>query len=171
MWYCDASSWAGVSCEKVGLQFSGQGHSKDPYDKDMTVSAVFSELVILFLLNFFYIFYHKPECLVKKLDCCVLAYCIESQGHSEESKCQCFSRLCLLNGQTFYYQAWYFDALSWAGVSCKKIGLLFSRSKSQQRIDHMIKIWQFQLHFWTADPFATKLCWTVHYQKPECLMK
>ena len=39
-----------------------------------------------------------------------------------------------LSCQTFCYQTWYGDASSWASVPCKKIGLLFSRSRSQQWI-------------------------------------
>ena len=36
------------------------------------------------------------------------------------------------NPPNICYQTWYSDALSWAEVSCKKIGLLFSRSRSWQ---------------------------------------
>ena len=54
-------------------------------------------------------------------------------------------------------------------VSCKRIGLLFSRSRSQQGL-----IWSkyvsFNYSLWTADPFATKLGLIVHYYKSECLM-
>ena len=45
------------------------------------------------------IHYHKPECLVEKLD-----YCIQGQGHSEGSKCRCLPRWYFLNRQTFCYQ-------------------------------------------------------------------
>ena len=44
-------------------------------------------------------------------------------------------------------------------MSGKKIGLLFSRPRSQQRL------------FWIADPFATKLDLIVHYHKQEWLTK
>ena len=52
----------------------------------------------------------------------------------------------------------------------KRYGLLFSRSRSQKglmwsKYDSLYYI------FWTADPFATKLCLIVHYLKPECSMK
>ena len=53
-------------------------------------------------------------------------------------------------------QTWYCDASSWAGVSCKKIDLLFSRSRSQQGLI-WYKYGSFYYIFWTADPFATKL--------------
>ena len=36
---------------------------------------------------------------------------------------------------------------------------------------HMIRICLSQYSFWTADPFATKLGFIVHYHKPECPMK
>ena len=54
--------------------------------------------------------------------------------------------------------------------ACKKISLLFSRSRSQQGV-----IWSkydgFYYTFWTADRFATKLGLIVHYHKPEYLME
>ena len=95
----------------------------------------------------------KPEWAVEKLD-----YCIQGQGHSIGSKCQCLSRWYFLNCYRFCYQTWYCDASPCAALSCKKIGLLFSRSKSEQRL-----IWskynRFYSVFLTADPFATNLVW------------
>ena len=109
--------------------------------------------------------YHRPERLVEKLD-----YCSKGQGHSEGSKFRCLSRWYFLNRRTFCYQTRYCDASSWAGVSCKKICLLFSRSRSKQGL-----VWSkydsFYCIFRIADPFATKLGLMVHYHKPECLMK
>ena len=65
---------------------------------------------------------------------------------------------------------WYWNASLWVGVSCKKIDLLFLRSRAQQEL-----IWSkydnFYCIFWTADPFATKLGLIVHYHKPECFME
>ena len=54
------------------------------------------------------------------------------------------------------YQTWYADTSSWAGVLCKKIGLLPSRSRSQQglirsKYDSVFCI------FWTAESFTAKL--------------
>ena len=96
-----------------------------------------------------------------------LDYCIQGLSHSKGSKCQCLSREYPLNCQTFCYQIWYFYASSWAGMSCKKIGSPFSRSRSQQRF-----IWSkydsFNNIFWTAHPFASKLSLIVQYHKPEC---
>ena len=40
--------------------------------------------------------YHKPECFMEKLDCCV-----QGQGHSKISKCQCLSRSYFLHHWTF----------------------------------------------------------------------
>ena len=47
---------------------------------------------------------------------------------------ECFSGWYLLNQELFCYQTWYCDASSWARVPCRKVGLLFSRSRSQQRV-------------------------------------
>ena len=87
-----------------------------------------------------------------------------------KSKHQCLSRWYLLNRQVFCYQTWYCYASSLAGVSCKKIRLLFSRSSSQQG-----PVWSkydsFYHIFWTADLFATKFGLIVHYHKPECFIR
>ena len=130
--------------------------------------------------------HYKPECFFEeKMD-----YCI--QGHSERSKYQCFPRWYLLNCQTLCYQTWCCDASSWAGMSCKKIGLLFSRSGSQQgkpfsrsrsqqgliwskydSFHYKCTRWFFHhFIFWTADSFATKLGLIVDYDhQPDCLME
>ena len=52
-WYCDASSWAGVSCRKIGVLFQGHGHSKGSYDQNMTAATISSELLILLLQTWF----------------------------------------------------------------------------------------------------------------------
>ena len=65
--------------------------------------------------------HHKPECLVekrrkrKKED-----KFIHGQGHSEGSKCQCWSRCYLLSHLTFCCQTCYCDASSWARVHAKR---------------------------------------------------
>ena len=55
-------------------------------------------------------------------------------------------------------------------MSCEKIDLLFSRSRSMQDL-----IWSkydnFCCIFWIAAPFATKPGLIVHYHKPECFME
>ena len=82
-------------------------------------------------------------------------------------QCQCLSRWYLLNQQTFCYQTWHFDASSWARVSCKEVGLLFLRSRSQQgSYDHD----GFYCIFLNADLFVFKLCFMVHCHKPVCLV-
>ena len=43
----------------------------------------------------------------------------------------CLSSGYLLSHQTFCYQTWYSDTSSWIEVSCKKTGLVSSRSRSQ----------------------------------------
>ena len=77
--------------------------------------------------------------------------------------------VCLLNHQTFCFQTWYCDASS-VRVSCKKIDLLFSRSRSLQEL-----IWSNYDNFycisWTAYAFSTKLGLMVHYHKPKCFME
>ena len=89
---------------------------------------------------------------------------VTAKGHNIS-----LARWYLLNRKTFCYQTWYCDTSSWAGVSCKMIGLLFLRSRA-----HMIKLWQFQLlssELLNCGPFDIKLVLKVHYHKPEYLMK
>ena len=71
----------------------------------------------------FMVYYHKPECLMEKWDCCV-----QGQGHSKfQNVNECLPRWYPLNWWTFYYQTGYGDASLWARVVCKKIGLQSSR--------------------------------------------
>ena len=73
--------------------------------------------------------YHKPECFMEKLDCCV-----QGQGHSKISKCHWWY---FLKCWTFYYQTLYGNATLWARLSLKKIVFVFflsSRSSSQLQI-------------------------------------
>ena len=66
------------------------------------------------------------------------------------------------------------NSVSWcitvSRTACKKIDLLFSRSRSLHAL-----IWSkhdnFYCIIWTADPFAIKLDLIVHYPKPECFME
>ena len=57
-----------------------------------------------------------------------------------------------------------------SGSACRKIGLLFLRSRSYQEL-----IWSKYDSFcnicWTADSLATKLGLMAHYHKPECFME
>ena len=113
--------------KKIVRYFQGGGHSEGSYDQNMTLSTLSSELLIPWQPNFFLKWYViiSQSVLGKKLD-----YCIQGQGHSEGSKFWCLSRWYFRSHQTFRYQIWCSDASSWAGVSCKKTGLLFSRSRS-----------------------------------------
>ena len=45
-WYCDASLGVRVSCKKIYCYFQDPGHCKSSYDQNMTLSTIFSELLI-----------------------------------------------------------------------------------------------------------------------------
>ena len=111
--------------------------------------------------------HRKPDCLVNKLD--YLEHQVKVSAKVQYVN-MCLSTQYLLNQQKMCCLTWYCNVLSWARVSCKKISLLSSRSRSQQGL-----IWSkcdsFYCIFLTADPFATKLGLIVHYHKPECIMK
>ena len=144
----------------------GQSHSEGSYDQNMILSTLYSELLTPWQPNlvWWYIIISQSV-LWKKLD-----YCFQGQGHREGSKCSCLSKWCLLTHQTFCFQTWYCDALLWVRVSCKKIDLPLSRSRSLQELTWS-KCDNFYCIFWTADPFATKLGLIVHYHKLECFME
>ena len=71
--------------------------------------------------------HHKLDCLVKRLDCSVVVKVKATE------KVQNFSESSLHDISTAepsVTKTWYGDALSWARVSSKKIGLLSSSSGS-----------------------------------------
>ena len=155
----DAAPWARASCRKKKKLFA-------IFKVKVTVSSDMIEMWLFLLCTLNYWFFGSQTW---SDDTSSWARVPQDQGHSEGLECQYLSRWYLLNCQTFGYQPWYCDAASQARVSCKKIGLLFSRSRSQQGF-----IWpnydRFYYIFWTADPFATKLGLIVHY-KPEWLIE
>ena len=73
--------------------------------------------------------YNKVECLVKRLDCCVVVKVKVTEKVQNLNECS--SKWYLLSCWTFCNQTWCGDATSWAKVSCKKIGLLSSSLGSQ----------------------------------------
>ena len=115
--------------EKTYLLSSRSGSRRGLIWSKCDFSTISSELQIFRQPNlvWWYIIISQ-SILLKTLD-----YCFEGQGYSEGSECRRLSRY-LLNRQIFFNQFLYCDATSWAGMSCKKIGLLFSRSGSQQRL-------------------------------------
>ena len=137
----------------------GQGHSEGSYDENMILSIILSELLTLWLI----VYHQQPESSVKKIEL------LHSTSRSQwRVKMLIYlSRQYLLNHQTFCFQTWYCecDASLSVRVSCKKIDLLFSRSRLLQEL-----IWSkydnFYCIFWTTDPFSTQLCLILHYHEP-----
>ena len=74
--------------------------------------------------------HHKVDCLGKRLDCWVVHKVEVTEKVQNSSDCSYGGHF--LNCWTFWNQTWYGDATSWARVSFGKIGLLCSRSRSQQ---------------------------------------
>ena len=72
---------------------------------------------------------YELDCLVKRPDCSVVVKVKVTERAQNSSECS--SQRYLLNGWTFCNQTWYGNALSWTQVSCKKIDLLSSSSRSQ----------------------------------------
>ena len=81
-WYGDATSWAKVSCKKIGLLSLSSGSLWGLILSDMTVSTVSTELLIFFITKFnWMVHYHRLECFVWNLDCS-----FQVQDHCEGSK-------------------------------------------------------------------------------------
>ena len=109
--------------------------------------------------------HHKPECPVKKIGL------LHSRSRSQwRVKMLMFVQLISSKPPNILLPDWYCVASLWVRVSCKKIDLLFSWSRSLQEL-----VWSkydhFYCIFWTADPFATTLGLIVLYHKPECFME
>ena len=73
--------------------------------------------------------HHELDCHVKRLDCSVVVNVKVTEKVQNSSDCS--SGQHLLSCLSFCNQTWYGDASSWTRVSCKKIGSLCSRSRSQ----------------------------------------
>ena len=74
----------------------------------------------------------------------------------------------LLNCWSFCYWTWFDSTLSYARVFYGDIGLLCSRSKSQQNFKICINVCPDGI-FWIAEPFTTKLGMVMHHYEPDCL--
>ena len=110
--------------------------------------------------------YHKPECFMEKLDCCV-----QGQGHSKISKCQ-----------WMFVQMMSSEMLNLLTPSLVLWCIIMSQIVSQKRLvcclqgqDHGEGSYNqkmtFWYVFWTADPFAPKLGLMAHHHKADCLVK
>ena len=78
-WYCDASSWAGVSCKKNGLLSSrSRSHQRLLWSKYDSFYYIFRTADPFTIKLGLMVHYHMPECLMKKLDCCV-----QSRDHNK----------------------------------------------------------------------------------------
>ena len=75
--------------------------------------------------------------------------------------------LCLLNCWSVCNQTWFDSTTSYAGVSLAKIGLLRSRSRSQQRFKMLVNVCPDDT-FWTVDHFDTKLGMVIEHHESEC---
>ena len=78
--------------------------------------------------------------------------------------------LYLLNCWSFFYQTWFDSTLSQARVFYKEVGLLRSRSRSQQNFKMSVNVCPNDI-FWIAEPFITKFGMMMHHHEPDCLIK
>ena len=98
--------------------------------------------------------HHKVDCLVKRLDCCAVVKVKVTEKVQNSTECSSWQYL--FTCWTFCNQTWYGDASPWARQSCKKIGLLSSRSRSQWGLikpkQHFLP---FLLNCWS---FSNQIC-------------
>ena len=124
VWWCSISSWNVVQ-KKIFSIFKVKVTARAHMIK-IWLSVMSSELLTLCQPNLVWWYIIISQIIFwEKLD-----YCIQGQGHSEGSE---YWWMFVQNDQIISsLPNSYCDASSWARVSCKKIGLLFSRSRSQQ---------------------------------------
>ena len=72
-----------MSCGEFGNCLQCQGHSEGLYNQNFTIFTLSSTAGSFSTKLGLLVQHHKPECSVEKLD-----YCVQGQGHSEDSKCQ-----------------------------------------------------------------------------------
>ena len=117
--------------KRLVCYFQDQGHSKGWYDQNMTVSTIFSELMICLLPNLVW------YCIIITLSILwrfwIAVFKVKATAKFQNVN-EYLSRPYLLNHLDFSYRTWYGDASSWARLSVKKNGFLSSRSRSQCRI-------------------------------------
>ena len=73
----------------------------------------------------------------------------------------------LLNCWPDYNQTWFGSTASQAGMSCGKIVLLHSRSRSQQRLKMLLNVCWDNI-FLTTKHFVAKPGMVMQYHKPDC---
>ena len=78
--------------------------------------------------------------------------------------------LYLLNCWSVCNQTWFDSTLSEGRVFYGEIGLLCSRSRSQQTFKMSVNVCPNDI-FWIAEPFTTKLGMVMHHYEPDCLSK
>ena len=112
---------------------------------------------------------HELDSLVKRLDCSVVVK-VKVTGKVKNSS-ECSSQRYLLQRWTVCNQTWYGDAPLWTQVSCKKIILLSSSSRSRWGLIWS-NIWLFLIYIYrTADLFTPKFVWMAHHYKLErCIL-
>ena len=147
--------------KRLVCYFQGQGHSQGSYDQNMTVSTISSELLLHLLTKLgLIVHFHKPDCLIEKLDCCVWllirVFCVLVFLRSRSQ--QNFKMLMFVQMiASELLNLWQPNLVLWWVIVSQivfqkdwfavfKVGVIVK--------DHIIKIW-LKYVSWTADPFAT----------------
>ena len=106
--------------------------------------------------------HHKAESHAEKL-----VHCVHCQGHGKGLYNQNMtipvvsSKLPVVCNQT-----WFHSRTSEVGVSCWKMGVLHSRTRSQWRFKMLVKVRPDT--FWITEHFVTKFGMVMQHHEPKC---
>ena len=117
-WYCDA-------------YFQGQGYCKNSYDQYLTISTVSFEQRILLLPNLVWQYIIISQSVLLRNWIVVFKVKVTAKFQNVND---CLSRWYFLNGWTFLWPNLLWWCIVTSRLFSKKIGLLYSRSRSQLRI-------------------------------------
>ena len=182
-WFNSTTSEARVSCGKMGLlHWRSRSQQRFKMSVNICPDDIFSVCLMVsaqYLLNWSTIFLllllpnlvwwctNMRWCVMWKNWFFILTVEVTVTGYV--IKIWLFL-LSLLNCWSVCNQTCYDSANSSAGVSCGKMGLLHSRSRSQWRLKMFINVCLDDI-FWITEHFVAKRGMVMQHHKPECLQK
>ena len=165
MWWCIIIRQC-VLLKKMVHYLQCQGHSKGWYDQNMTLSTISSELLILWQPNLICWYISISQSVFWKK----IGWLLSSSRSQQRSKYQLFVQMRSSKPPHILLPNLVLWCITMSRSACKKIDVLFSRSRSQQGL-MWSKYDSFYYIILTVDSLAAKLGLMIHHQKPECPMK
>ena len=168
VWQCSIKSQNVMRKTNSFCYLQGQGHSEGWYDQNMTLSTIVFELLIPWQPDLVWWYIIMSQSVMWKKN-----GLLHSRSRSQwRFKMLMFVQM--ISSSSKPRNILFPNLVLWCIIMCqlwcKKIDVLFSRSRSLQ-----VLIWpkydNFYCIFWTADPFCTKRGLIIYYHKPECFME